>query len=423
MGFFDGLFRKRVKLTDADAWKAVYGDPTWTGEVVGPDAAMQLSAWWACIRLISETIATLPLILYRRTGNSRLIANIAADHPLFVILHDSPNVDQTATEFWGQMVAGLCMWGNCYAQKGFFNGKLVSLTPMPSGETVVVRVEGRLRYRFTDRGKAYDLPEAEVMHIRAFGMGGDMGLSPVAYARQTLGIATAVGKAAGEVYAKGLRSKGFFTFPTLLTPEQRVQAHKSLVERYSGPGAPNIGVLEAGVKFEGTNINPEDAEMLMSWRFTVEEICRWFGVPPILIGHAVEGQTMFGSGVEQINLGWLTYGLRPFLLRIEKRITKSLIVPAEQASIYAEHVVEGLLRADSKTRSEIFSRDVQNGLKSRNEARAKDNLPPVPGGDTLTVQSALIPLDKVGQQQNKAPGPTIQDGDPKDDGGAADDAQ
>jgi HK97 family phage portal protein len=141
--------------------------------------------------------------------------------------------------------------------------------------------------------------------------------------------------------------------------------------------------------------------MLLSWKFSTEEICRWLRVPPILVGHAAEGQTMWGSGVEQIMLGWLTLGLRPYLSRVEQAIKKRLIGSNERDRIFAEFNVEGLLRADSAGRAALYSTFAQNGINTRNEIRARENLPPLPGGDDLTVQSNLVPLDMLGQQQQK----------------------
>lgn len=405
MGWLSWLRGRQPRLTDGAFWSSWYGTESWSGKNVSPDSAMQLAAWWACVRLISETVATLPVSVYERLQNGSKQSK--GDHPLYGLLHDSPNADQTAAEFWEGQLASLCIFGNGYSQKEQDGNRLVALTPIPSEFTNVFRDDsGALRYRFPDRGKTIELPEEKVFHIRGFGIGGDVGLSPVSYARQTLGIAMAIGEASGKTFAQGMRASGFFTTPTVLTPEQRVQVQKSLVDAYSGHGASSkAGVLEAGFGWLPSNINPHDAEMLLSWKFSVEEICRWLRVPPVLIGHSAEGQTMWGSGVEQIMLGWLTLGLRPYLSRVEQAIKKRLIRPEERGKIFAEFNVEGLLRADSAGRAALQASNAQNGIRTRNEIRALENLPPLDGGDELTVQSNLVPIGKLGIEPPPPPAP------------------
>jgi HK97 family phage portal protein len=402
MGLLSWWRGRNVKLTDGAFWSSWFGTESWSGKTVTPDGAMQLAAWWSCVRLISETVATLPIGVFERGSNGQKAP--ANGHPLYRLLHDSPNADQTAAEFWEGMVASLCIFGNAYARKEIENGRLVSLTPIASDSVTVTRDEnGVLRYKFTENRIAYDLTENDVFHIRGFGIGGDIGLSPVSYARQTLGIAMAIGEASGKTFSQGMRASGFFKYKGgVLTPEQRAQAKKVLVDTYSGHGSSAAaGILEADFDWVSANVNPHDAEMLLSWKFSTEEICRWLRVPPILVGHAAEGQTMWGSGVEQIMLGWLTLGLRPYLSRVEQAIKKRLIGSNERDRIFAEFNVEGLLRADSAGRAALYSTFAQNGINTRNEIRARENLPPLPGGDDLTVQSNLVPLDMLGQQQQK----------------------
>lgn len=394
-----------VTAKDNDFWSRFYGTETWSGESVTTQGAMQLSAFWACARLVSQTIATLPVGVFTRDSSGDKEA--VSDHPLYELLHNSPNADQTAVEFWEGRVLGLCTGGNGFAEKvQRANGALISLERMPS-DTSVRRIEsGALEYRFMDRGKEEVLPEAKVFHIRGFG-DGDVGMSPVAYARQTLGIAVATEKAAGQTFGKGMRSKGFFVMPAgqkPLTLEQRADAHRTLVDANSGPRAPWAGILEGGVQFAPVNISPRDAELIMSRRFNVEDICRWLGVPPILIGHAGDGQTMWGSGVEQIVLGWLTLGLRPYLTRIEQAAKKRLLTPADRTNgVFIEFAVEGLLRGDSKARAEFFSKMVQNGALTPNEWRRKENMKPQPGGDQLFINSTLVPLAQAGRRKGDPP--------------------
>lgn len=400
MGWWSRWVDRRIDLRASEFWTNFYGIDNWAGESVNEHGAMQLSAFFAGSRLISQTIATLPLGVFQKdsAGNKQAVN----DHPLYELLHDSPNADQTAVEFWEGRGLGLCTTGNGFAEKvERANGSLISLERMPCDTGVRRTTEGALEYRFTDRGKEEVLPESKVFHIRAFG-DGDVGLSPVAFARQTLGIATATDKAAAQTFSKGMRSKGFFVMPGTrqLTPEQRTEARKTLVEANSGPNAPWTGILEGGVDWKAVNISPRDAELIMSRKFNVEDICRWLGIPPILIGHAADGQTMWGTGVEQIRLGWLMTGLLPYLERIEQAGRKRLMTPADRAKgLFLEFNIDGFLRGDSRTRSEVLAKEVQNGARTPNEWRRLNNLPPLPGGDQLFINSALIPIDQAGARK------------------------
>jgi HK97 family phage portal protein len=268
-------------------------------------------------------------------------------------------------------------------------------------DTQVRRTEnGALEYRFDDRGKEEVRPEAQVFHIKAFG-DGDVGMSPVSHARQTLGLSAATERASAQVFSKGMRSRGFFVMPPgqkSLDAEQRRKAEKALVDPFMGPHGKHWGILEGGVDFKEVNVIPRDAELILSRRFNVEDICRWLDVPPILVGHAAEGQTMWGTGVEAIMLSWLTGGLRPYLVRIEQAARKRLLTPADRArGLFIEFSVEGLLRGDSKSRAEFASKMIQNAGMTPNEWRRKENLPPMDGGDQLFINSTLIPLASAGQ--------------------------
>tara|TARA_R100001244_G_scaffold47793_2_gene42610 strand:- start:5459 stop:6766 length:1308 start_codon:yes stop_codon:yes gene_type:complete len=394
MGLVSWLGRK-LGLSDGPFWSAYFGGETWSGKTVSADTAMQLSAFWGCVRLNSQRLGTLPITLFKREQDGSRVS--AADHPLYSILHDQPNADQTAAEYWTGMIARLCLCGNAFSEKSFEGGRLVALQP-PQDMQPYRTAEGELRFRFNDRGKLEDLPEERVFHLRGFGLGGDLGLSPVAYARQTLGIALATEESAGKTFANGMRASGIFTFPTDPTPAQRQQFQQNYIKPVEG--SENEGkslVLPPGFKWQQINIPPKDAEMLVSRRHNVEEICRWFSTPPILVGHSSEGMTAWGSGIEQINLFWLTYGLDPEIKRIEQAIRRSLISPADRSrGIYAEFIIDALLRADSAARAQHYSTALQNGWMTRREVRRKENMPPMPGDDILTVQSNLVPLDQLG---------------------------
>lgn len=400
---FIGLERKDV-LSVADKkqarlWgKLLSGGENWAGKNVSVDSALQMSAVWACVRLTSETVGTLPLMLYRRHADGG--REVAAEHPLYALLHDLPNADQTAVEFWEGVVLSLLLNGNAFAEKvRGGDGRIVALLPMAFDRTSLRRNEdGAIEYRFNDRGRVRTLSEDEVFHVRGFGNGGDVGLSPIAYARQTLGIAMAADEAAGSMYSNGVRPSGVLEMPGILKNDQRKDIRENIVGPLSGSSnAGGVFVLEGGMKFTAVSLSPKDAEMATARRWHVEEICRWFGMPPILIGHASEGQTMWGTGVGQIKQGWYTLTLRALLRRIEASISRSLIAPQDRPLLSAVFNVEGFLRADSEARFGLYATMVQNGLRTRNEVRELENLPSIDGGDDLTVQSNLTPLQTLGQ--------------------------
>ena len=401
-----------LSITDQKAariWARFFGGggDSWAGKAVTADTALQVATVWACVRLIAETIATLPLVLYGRDiqGNRSPLP----DHPLSALLRVSPDGEHTAVEFWEGVGLSLCLNGNAYVEKVRLGDRLVSMRPLVFELVTVARDRnGMLAYRYADPKDSRILSEEDVWHIRGFGNGGDVGLSPISYARQTLGSSIAANEAAAKLFANGVRPSGVLQTDTVLTAPQRAMLKENIVAPLAGStNAGGVFVLEGGLKFSAVSLSPKDSELLLTRRWDVEEICRWFGVPPVLVGHAAQGQTMWGTGIEQIMLGWLTLGLRSYLKRIEASILLQMIEPAERATVYAEFVVEGLLRADSAARAALYSAFGQNGIMTRNEMRAKENLAPLPGGDALTVQSNLIPIDKLGQV---APAPTSIEG-------------
>ncbi|ATA23527.1 phage portal protein [Brenneria goodwinii] len=387
-----------IALTDGEFWSAFYGAESAAGKTVTVDKALQLSAVWSCVRLLSETIATLPVGFYERTADGRQSAN---DHPLYELLHNQPNADMTAVEFWEMIMAGLLLWGNAYAEIDRTGKRITALIPLrPERMKVELSSNGDPIYTYRDitGGRTRRIDECDLMHVRAFSTNGIVGLSPVSYARETLGLSMATNEASSKIFANGMRPSGVLSMDQILKKEQRDEVRESLVKQFSG--SMNTGkmmVLEAGMKFQPITMNPEDAQMLQSRAFNIEEICRWFRVWPGLIGHNAAGQTMWGSGVEQMLIGFLTFSLRPWLTRIEQSVRRSLLIPGERNRYFAEFSIEGLLRADSAARAAFYSTMTQNGLMTRNEARGKENLPPHSSGDQLTVQSNLLPLDQLGK--------------------------
>lgn len=393
---------KRLTLQDGKAWASAYGFRSHAGKSVTLETALQLATVWACIRLTAQAVSCLPLTMYERRGDDDRV-RVGNDEDIAEVICDSPNEDQTPLEFWETNVAWLMAMGNAYSEKVEIGRRLSALQPLASTHCHPVRKEdGELKYRVHDRGKVEELPREKVFHLKGFGFGGDLGLSPIRFGVQTFGAAIAMEESSAKVFGSGLQASGVLSSDKTLKKEQRDDL-RSIMESYVGStNAGKLMILEAGLKYERLSLTPVDVQMLEHQRFSVEDICRWFGVPPIIIGHAAEGQTMWGSGVEQILIAWLTLGIDPLCDRIEARIKKQLIRPTGNRRRYAEFNREALLQMDSKAKAAFLSTMTQNGLMTRNEGRAKLNLKRVDGGDVLTAQTNLAPIDQLGQANDGA---------------------
>lgn len=387
-----------LTLRNGEFWSEYFGTATATGRVVSVDAALQLSTVWACVRLVSETVSTLPLRVYRkRAGGGR---DVAADHALFGLLCVAPNREMTPGRLLLFIVASIMLRGNAYIEKKrVVGGRVAALHPlMPQDVTVRRGDDDRLIYEVLDvRGGKRVLKDDDVMHIRGFGLDGICGLQPIAAGREIIGAATAANEAAARIFSQGMQASGVLTTETgFLKPEQREQIRESLAKFSQSTNAGKLMVLEAGMKYQGITMNPEAAQLLGTRAFNVEEIARWFGVPPFMIGH-MDKASSWASSVEAQNLHFLTSCLRPILDNIEQEIIRCLVPRNEWGTVYAEFAVEGLLRADSAGRAAYYNTALQNGWMSRDEVRSLENLPPIPGGDVYTVQTNLTPLEQLGQ--------------------------
>jgi HK97 family phage portal protein len=366
------------------------------GEFVTPNGVLALSAVWACVSLLSETVATLPLGFYRRTANGRESAD---RHPLYWVLRQQPNRDMTAVQFWQAFVASMLLWGNGYAEKTVSGGQVISLELlMPEGVAWRVLESGAIEYTYTHRGKIRKIPEDRMLHIPALSTDGRNGLSPIAYGAQVFGGAQAANNAAMSTFEKGLMPTVAFKYPKTLKEGQRNEAREAIKKLSGALNAGNPVILEAETDAMTIGINPEDAQLLESRAFSIEEICRWFGVPPFMVGHS-EKSTSWGTGIEQQMIGFVTFGLRRWLSRIEQGINRSLLTPEERRTHYAEFAIEGLLRGDSAARAAFYSAGLQNGWLNRNQVARLENYPEIPGGDIYTVQSNLVPLEQLGQPE------------------------
>jgi len=391
---------RSIGLTDPRLYRALGSVPISSGETVNTASVLGLAAAWACVNLLAGTIASLPLMVYRTRGGAR---TVASDHPLYRILHDSPNADQTALDFWEFVCASLELHGNAYAEVvRARNGRIIALGVPITPELVTVRRldTGALEYEWVDQGRRIIAGQERVLHIRGFGGNPLGGLSTLSAGRQSFGLAQAIERASGDTFRNGVRPSGLLKTADTLTIDQRKQAEELLQEKFAG--AINAGrpmLLDRGMDWVQLSISPEDAQMLQSRAFSVEEVCRFFGVPPFMVGHT-EKTTSWGTGLEQQTLGFQKFTLRRRLKRIEQALEKQLLSVADRlAGITIEFNLEGLLRADSAARASFYQLMLTNGVMTINEVRSLENLPPVEGGDEPRMQMQNVPITQAGQQQ------------------------
>ena len=372
------------------------------GEIVTENNVLALSAVWACVNLISGTISSLPLMVYRTSPDGS--RSVATNHPLYALLHDSPNFDQTALDFWDFMAASVELWGNAYARINRSAGEVRVLSPiLPALMSVRKLPNGELQYRWTEDGKANIAPEKEILHIRGFGGNPLGGASTLYFGRRVFGLAQAAERSAGAVFQNGLRPSGVLKFENWLTEEQRELAERKLAAKIGSGNAGRPIVLEGGTEWQQLTITPEDAQMLESRSFSVEEICRFFGVPPHMVGHTTK-TTSWGSGIEQQTLAFQKFTLRRRLKRIEQALMKQLLTPEDRAAgVVIEFNQEGLLRGDTAGRAKFYQQMTAIGAMTINEVRALENYPPVEGGNVPRMQMQNVPITEAGEDQELTP--------------------
>lgn len=377
------------------------GDSTAGGNSITPDKALKLATVWACVRLRSETIASLPFHL--RDDNK----DLAKDHPLYRILHDQPNADMTASEFWEAMVASQELDGNGYALIRRNAVKVVSALELLDPESMHVSrsTTGEIKYTYkkgTKNEVVYS--EDEILHLKGFSLDGLVGLSAIRYQSDVIGGQIDANNAANSEFKNNLKAGGFLkTGEKVLNTEQREALRKNLATFGEPQNAGKWMVLEAGMEpasASNIRISAQDAQLLENRYFGIEEICRTFKTPPQLIYHT-DKTSSWASSLEQMNLGYLTYGLTPTLVRIEQMVSRKLLTPEERKKYKPKFSVEGLLRADSEGRSSYYSTMTQNGIMTRNEARALEDLPAHAGADQLTVQLNLTPIELLGKNNEQ----------------------
>ncbi len=364
--------------------------------VVSDERSLQISTVFACVRLISTVTAGLPLDVFETIKGDRI--KVGIDNPLARLLRFSPNQFMTAVEFREAMTMQLCFYGNAYAlieRNGV--GDVISLMPLMSVNMDVRLDNKRVVYRYRRDNEYADFKASEIFHLKGFGFNGLVGLSPIAFAAKTTGVAVAMEDQQRDFYANGAKSPQLLMTGEgkVLNKEQRAQVEENFKEISGGPVKKRLWILEGGFTTQPIGVSPQDAETMAARKFQVSELARFFGVPPHLVGD-VEKSTSWGTGIEQQNLGFLQYTLSPYLNRWEYAIERWLLKPSDVGRYHAEHNIDGLLRGDSAARASFMGTLADKGLRTINELRRLDNMPPLPGGDVATRQSQNVPITQLG---------------------------
>ncbi len=358
------------------------------------DGALQISAVWRAVEILSKLISTLPLMTYENKSGMRTLAR---DTNLWFLLHDSPNSRMTTVEFWTALLLNLLFRGNGYAriQRNERTGEAEALWPMPSDQ-VEMRVlpDGSEIYLYRIGNDVAVLAAENVFHLKEMG-NGVIGWSRLDYMRATLGESKNAQTAANKLFANGGKPTGVLMVDNVLGLDQRQALKDSFAEMATGSTS-RLYVLEANMKYQQINLSPEDMQLLTTRQFTVQEIGRWFGVPSILLNQT-EGTTTLGSSSSDIIETFYKLTIRPMVINIEQALKKRVLTSAQRARYTVEYSMDALLRASLKDRVEIAAKQVQNGIKNRNEVRQLENDAPFDGGEIYTAQSNLLPINLLGK--------------------------
>ena len=409
MGIFSGLFKSRDKPQNRTTGSnyAFFMGGTTSGKAVTERSAMQMTAVYSCVRILSEAVAGLPLHLYKYTDSGGKA--MALGHPLYRLLHDEPNPEMSSFVFRETLMTHLLLWGNAYAQI-IRNGKneIVALYPLMPNKMSVDRDEtGRLYYTYyrgsdeaiKDKDFAVTLQPTDVLHIPGLGFDGLVGYSPIAMAKNAIGMAIACEEYGAKFFANGAAPGGVLEHPGTIKDPQRVR--ESWQSTFGGSGNANkIAVLEEGMKYTPIGISPEQAQFLETRKFQINEIARIFRVPPHMVGDLEKSSF---SNIEQQSLEFVKYTLDPWVIRWEQSIQRSLLSPDEKSRYFVKFNLEGLLRGDYQSRMNGYAIGRQNGWMSANDIRELENLDRIPaeeGGDLYLINGNMLPLKNAGAFAN-----------------------
>ena len=411
MGFFEwmGLSpRDAPKVEDnvRDSGQTFVFGRSESGERVDEKSAMQIATVYACVRLLAESIAGLPLHLYRYTSSSGSDKERAKDHPLYKILYRQPNPEMTSFSFWETMVLQILLWGNSYAQV-IRDGKnnVLALYPLPPENVEVDRDDkGHIYYiyhAYTDEvpgetNKDIYFRSDEIFHVPGLSYNGLVGVSPIAMMKNSLGTTIAVEKYGSAFFKNGAQPAGVLEHPGVLKNPEKIRENWSDV--YGGPSnAHKVAVLEEGMQYKAISLPPEDSQFLSTRQFGVTEICRIFRVPPHLVQ---DMQHATFSNIEHQSIDFVVHTLTPWLVRFEQAIVKDLLLPDEQDTYFPKFNVDGLLRGDYQSRMQGYATGISNGFLSPNDIHRLENMDLIPaekGGDDYYLNGGYVKLEDAGR--------------------------
>ena len=365
-------------------------------EPVSFDTAMQLSAFWAAARLWAETIASLPVTV------ERMADGIWSEDPqsdLSVMLRGKLNSYQNRVEFFETFVLNHVIFGNAYALKVFSGNRLVGLMCLNSGQVEVELLkDGSIVYHYHHDGGVITYAAENIWHWKMFG-NGIVGLSPLAYARNAVGVGLAGDRRIGQVFKNAGKPSGVLTIDGTLKDDQRQLVRQRFRQLTEG-GTDTLMVLEASMKFQPISMNPTDIQLLDSRRFQVEDVARFMDVPSVLINDTA-GTTAWGTGIGEIMRGWYKRSLFNRVNSLQESMRQNLVSVERRERTRIVHGFDELLKLDKKERMESSRAAINAGIMTPNEARADEHLPPMEGGEILYANAAIVPL--VGRDNNGSP--------------------
>lgn len=368
-----------------------------SGVLVTPETALTQGVVRACVTLLAESVAQLPCELYRREDDSR---KRATEHPLYDIVHASPNQKDTSFEFNELRMGHLGLRGNSYSlidRDG--SGYITELIPVNPDKIAVLKGPDALPYYQLRDGSNQILPMRMVHHVKAFSLDGYLGLSPIQTNPDSIGLAMAVDEHAGRVFANGTTLSGVIERPAeskAIGDQKVVNAIlDSFTSRHSGlRNSFSVAMLQEGMQYKQLAMNNEQAQLLESRKYGAIEICRLYKIPPHMIG---ELERATNNNIEHQGLQFVIYTLLPWVKRIEAAMMRDLLLPQERKDLYIEFNLSGLLRADQKSRYESYALGRQWGWLSVNDIRRLENLPPIPGGDIYLTPLNMVSTGKLPQ--------------------------
>ncbi|WNF39110.1 phage portal protein [Bacillaceae bacterium IKA-2] len=402
MPILSRLFRPRDKpisnYLSGSAYSFFFGSTT-SGKTVNERTAMQTTAVYACVRILAETIASLPLQTFQHSDKGK---DKALDHSLYYLLHDEPNPEMTSFVFRETLMSHLLLWGNAYAQiirDG--RGRVIALYPLlPDKITVDRTSKGEIFYQYLKDTGTVILRADEVLHIPGLGFDGLVGYSPIAMAKNAIGMSIATEEYGAKFFANGANPGGVLEHPGVVKDPKRVRESWNTV--YQGStNAHRVAVLEEGMKFQAIGIPPEQAQFLETRKFQINEIARIFRVPPHMLADLEKSSF---SNIEQQSLEFVKYTLDPWVIRWEQSIQRALLSQEEKRKYFVKFNVDGLLRGDYQSRMNGYSTGRQNGWLSSNDIRELENLNRIPeelGGDLYLINGNMTKLADAGAFANK----------------------